>query len=69
MPVKNLVPETITIKNPKSTNTIHILNCLNLIERLNEQMLQLANDVSYIKKWIAKHEEEELKLKRSGWFY
>ena len=59
------MPEDIT----KKTNTIHLLNILHILEEMNKNILQLSNDVAYIKKWIAKHEEDELKLKNSGWFY
>lgn len=63
------MPETITIKNPKKTNTIHLLEIIKIIEEMNTNLLVLADEVAYIRKWIKAHEDDELKLKKSGWFY
>ena len=63
------MPDSITIKQQKQQNTIHLLNIIHILTEMNKQILSLDNDIAYIKKWIAKHENDELKLNKSGWFY
>ena len=56
-------------KSIKIANAEHLLKLLEVVDGLRKQIIKLDKDISYIKKWIEKHEEDELKLKKSGWFY
>jgi 3-methyladenine DNA glycosylase AlkD len=56
-------------KSPKLANAEHLLKLLEVVDGLRKQIIKIDKDISYIKTWIEKHEEDELKLKKSGWFY
>ena len=64
--------ETITIKNPKTTNTIHLLRILQILEDMNKNLLLIGNEVAYIKKQVKELEEkDDIKTEplKTGWFY
>jgi hypothetical protein len=64
--------DIITIKNPKTTNTIHLLNILKILEDMNKNLLLIGNEVAYIKKKIKELEDkDDIKTEplKTGWFY
>jgi uncharacterized protein YbgA (DUF1722 family) len=56
-------------KSTKLANAEHLLKLLEVVDGLRKQIIKLDEDIAYIKQWIKKHEDDELKLKKSGWFY